>query len=321
MAYDKNIFDKASMIISKRRAESLHNNEMNRNKLFLEYPILKDLDRKLSKEGIAVVSQALSGNLAGNSYEKFSKSIEEIKAEISKVLVQNGLSDDVIEDKFYCTHCEDTGFCDSKLCSCIKEEMKRIQAIEVNSISPLALSTFENFSLDFYSGDNQKNMAKNLSHCKEYCESFENKNESLLFVGNTGLGKTHLSLAIANSLIESGKNVIYTSWLNIITVLEREKFQNYGSDANTIDSLIDCDLLILDDLGAEFTTQFVTATLYNILNSRINYRRPTIINTNLSFKELGGRYSDRIVSRIAGNFTTLRFSGEDIRIAKRRYQD
>ncbi len=321
MAYDKTIFNKASIIISKRRAKSLSDNEMNRQELFSKYPILKTLDSKLSAEGLRVVSEAVKGNYLKSSYEEFLEKTDKIKAEISTVLEENGLAADVLQDKFQCTKCEDTGFFQSKLCSCLREEMKRIQAIEVNNISPLTLSTFENFSLNFYKNENRDVMSKNLNHCKEYCQNFEFKNENLLFVGNTGLGKTHLSLAIANAIIASGKNVIYTSWLNILTVLEREKFQSYDSEENTLDSLITCDLLILDDLGAEFTTQFVSATLYNILNSRINYRRPIIINTNLSFKELGARYSDRIVSRIAGNFTTLRFTGEDIRIAKRRNQD
>ncbi len=318
MPYDKKIFDSASKIIFERRAQSLRKNEDNRAKLFLRYPKLKELDNQIAKQGIAAVTLAVSRNLDESSYANFSKNTDKLNADIAKFLDENNLPKDALSDKFECAKCEDTGFDGKNLCVCLKSEMKKLQVATVNKISPLTLSTFDNFSLDFYSGDSSEVMAKNLNYCKKYVDNFINSDENLLFIGNTGLGKTHLSLAIANSLIEKGKNVIYTSWLNILTILERERFQGTDNDEYTIDSLIECELLILDDLGAEFTTQFSVATLYNILNSRINYRKPTIINTNLIFKELGARYSDRIVSRIAGNFTTLRFSGNDIRIAKKK---
>ena len=161
-------------------------------------------------------------------------------------------------------------------------------------------------------------MEKILNFCKAYASRFSSSSDNLFMQGATGLGKTHLSLAIANTLINRGHNVIYTSTPNIISKLEKEHFNHTFQDEETEKHLIDCDLLILDDLGTEFQTSFSNATIYNIINSRIMYQKPTIISTNLSVKEIQAAYSKRLVSRIMGNYKRLFFLGNDIRQALRR---
>ena len=124
-----------------------------------------------------------------------------------------------------------------------------------------------------------------------------------------------MSLAIANDVIKKGYNVVYGPISKIIGNIEKEHFSS-GDDRVTLQNVLDCDLLILDDLGTEFTTQFVSASLFDIVNSRILNKKPTIINTNLDFEELKQRYTDRLVSRISGNYRMLEFFGEDIRTLK-----
>ena len=85
---------------------------------------------------------------------------------------------------------------------------------------------------------------------------------------------------------------------------------------NTLNSLIECDLLILDDLGAEFSTQFTVSVIYNIVNSRLLGGKPTIISTNLSLIQLETVYTKRTASRILSEYTLLRFDGSDIRQLK-----
>ena len=133
--------------------------------------------------------------------------------------------------------------------------------------------------------------------------------------GATGLGKTFLSLSIASAVIEKGYGVIYSSAQNLLNTLEKEKFSN--SDANTLNAIFDCDLLIIDDLGTEFSTSFTVSTIYNIINTRINMCKPVIISTNLSLSELQEMYSERIVSRFIGEYTILKFAGNDIRQIKK----
>ena len=149
-------------------------------------------------------------------------------------------------------------------------------------------------------------------NCKNYVDDFDLESNNLYFYGRTGLGKTHLSLAIANEVMKKGYNVVYGSVITFLNKLEREKFGRTET-YETEDALVDADLLILDDLGAEFTTPVAVSCLYNILNCRIARRVPTIISSNLSVEEIKNRYPESIASRIIGNFKTVEFIGKDIR--------
>ena len=134
-------------------------------------------------------------------------------------------------------------------------------------------------------------------------------------MGGTGLGKTHLSLAIANVAINKGYSVIYGTAQNILGDLQNENF-------GRLDNLkyrenLDVDLLILDDLGTEFKNAYTVSCLYNIINTRIGAKLPTIISTNYTIKELLGFYDQRITSRITGEYSLLTLEGNDIRYIKK----
>ncbi|MEG0895115.1 MAG: ATP-binding protein, partial [Oscillospiraceae bacterium] len=148
--------------------------------------------------------------------------------------------------------------------------------------------------------------------CKLYAEGFSLNSHSVLMIGNTGLGKTHLSSAIAKKVSQNGFSVMYVSYLDLVRNLQSEYFGK--SDGNTMSKVLDADLLILDDLGVEFDSQFNISALYNIINSRTN--KPTIINTNLTAAELEKKYSQRIVSRLLTLYKCLKFTGVDVRYLK-----
>ena len=80
--------------------------------------------------------------------------------------------------------------------------------------------------------------------------------------------------------------------------------------------MLECDLLVIDDLGAEMSTAFTKSVLYNLVNTRLLTRKPTIINTNLSMKEIEQRYTPRISSRFIGEYECKKFFGSDIRQQK-----
>ena len=196
---------------------------------------------------------------------------------------------------------------------------------DLNKLSPLSLSTFNTFSLDYYSdfsireGEQSPRERMNIiyRYCINYANNFSKNSKSIIMRGGTGLGKTHLSLAIANTVISNGFGVIYVSAPNMISHLEKERFRDAEIFAGSEEHFVDCDLLIIDDLGSEFSTQFSSAAMYNIVNSRILMSKPTIINTNLSIKEIEKIYTERMVSRIIGGNVRLEFIGEDIRQQKR----
>ena len=99
---------------------------------------------------------------------------------------------------------------------------------------------------------------------------------------------------------------------------ERERFgtDNGMATAVPLSRYTDCDLLILDDLGTEMTNEFTVSALYAVMNTRLNLRRPTILNTNLTGREIKAKYTDRIASRILGDYKPLVFVGTDVRLQK-----
>jgi DNA replication protein DnaC len=204
--------------------------------------------------------------------------------------------------------------------------VKQINADLVNKNSNLKLSSFETFDLDHYSKtrvitrNNQtfteyELMKQNFIQCKEYVKSFElsANPKSIIMFGRTGLGKTHLSLAIARGVLEKGYTVIYNSTMDMFSAIEREKFGKDGDTSNdTLESILSVDLLIIDDLGIEYDNKFFKTVLYNIINTRNIRSLPTIINTNLSIGELEGKYEERIFSRLM-TYDFMPFFGSDIR--------
>ena len=161
-------------------------------------------------------------------------------------------------------------------------------------------------------------MRYNYEFLKEYSESFDAKTSSgVLMIGPTGLGKTHLSSALAKRVIERGYDVFYSTAIDLFSDFEYQRFKSgVGEDNGRIERYFDCDLLIIDDLGTEFINQFTVSTLYNLINSRINRKKPIIINTNLSTKEILQKYTDRITSRLLGEYKILSFVGDDVRKQK-----
>ena len=211
------------------------------------------------------------------------------------------------------------------MCECMKKVMIDVACEELNRTSPLKLSTFDDFSLKYYPMDIEEGfprssydqMSRILSYCKEYAKNFSENSESIFMKGLTGLGKTHLSLAIANEVIRKGFGVIYISSPRLCSVLEKEHFAKNKPETSTEELLLECDLLIVDDLGTEFSTAFSNSALYNLFNSRLLSGKPVIVNTNLELKQLRDLYTDRFVSRIIGQAKRLDFFGRDVRILKK----
>lgn len=217
------------------------------------------------------------------------------------------------------------------MCDCYKELLRDTALAELNELSPSSRSTFESFNVNYYpdtsdpvTGVNPRSRMKEiLDFCKDYAADFGTDSPSLLLYGATGLGKTHLSLAIASEAIRKGYGVIYGSAQNLMSRLEKEHFSS-GRDneyEGSEQAILECDLLVIDDLGAEFSTQFTVAELYNIINTRIMSRLPVIISTNLTPDGLEQKYTQRITSRIIGNYISLYFCGKDIRQIKTMEQE
>ncbi|MBQ9078780.1 MAG: ATP-binding protein [Ruminococcus sp.] len=313
---DSSIFDKAQSIMTNRRARAESENEMRIAEINAKLPQIREVNDVLINTGrdlIRIISE-------GNKYGDVNAKIEQLRQynlgaqEMSKKLLeQNGYPADYLDVHYSCPFCRDTGYFDGRFCECFKKLCGKLSTDELNKNAKLALSSFDTFSLSYYKGDDYFTMNNILEFTRQYAETFTPDSGSIFMFGPTGLGKTHLSLAAANRILEKGYSVIYDSVINILRKIEKEHFsREHNSDM--IDLVIETDLLILDDLGTEYETAFYNATIYNIINTRLNSGKPTIISTNLDFGGIKQRYDERVVSRIVAAYTCLEFKGDDIRL-------
>lgn len=324
MSYSSKSLSKATQILSERRARAQKIREERHNEIIKLIPDIAKYEAQLSSSGLAVIKAFGMGNDAQKYIDDLSRVNLTIQKAIGNLLESKGYPRDYLLTPYTCKKCEDTGFVDGYFCECRKEILKNISKEELSSVSPSRECRFDNFDLNYYPlpsdsrvGVSPRNrMNEIFNYCKAYAEDFDEESGSLYFYGATGLGKTHLSLAIANTVTEKGYNVIYDSAQNILSSLEREKFGGLSAGKREKE-LLDCDLLIIDDLGSEFSTQFTVAAIYNIINTRINTSKPVIISTNLNEKELEEKYTQRIASRIIGNYVSILFLGNDIRQLKK----
>lgn len=327
MGYSKDVYDAALSELEMRRSTSEKTNASIREEFFKKFPRVLEIEQLLARTSVMAARAVLMKKSdLRTELTKLKEYNLKLQKEQHDILVKNGYSADYLNIHYQCPECKDTGYIDGKMCTCLKSLLREKAYDKLNSSSPLSLSDFGSFSLQYYSKavDEIKKvspysrMEKILNFCKGYAANFSKNSESLLFQGGPGLGKTHLSLAIARAVIARGCGVIYVSAPDILSTLEKERFAGRGESRSdeTEKLLKDCDLLILDDLGTEFTTQFTTSTIYNIINTRMMLSKPTIISTNLSLSQLQKLYSMRMVSRIIGGVTRLEFLGTDIRQKK-----
>lgn len=291
-----------------------------RAELYAISPELAAIDRQLSATGAEI---ALATIGAG---ERWQENLEAVKAknmrlqeERRQLLLGLGYPADYTDPHYECPHCRDTGFVNAKMCTCMRRDLI-LAGYETSGLGELMRTqSFESFDLSYYQEHNgdREQMKRNLALMQRYAEEFDNTSPNLLLTGPTGLGKTHLSTAVARRIIDRGYDVYYTSAVGMFADFERVRFgQSTEESAEDPRRYTACDLLILDDLGTEVTNQFTNSCLYTVLNNRINLKRPTVISTNLTGKELQARYADRITSRLIGEFLPLRFMGTDIRRQK-----
>lgn len=325
MPYSNDVYVQAKDKLAERRMSAVRAAEHRREQLYDRAPRLREIDRELAQIGIDTAKAVLKKDDPSFSMRQLAERSLALQSEIDSILDQFGMKSEDLEPKYFCERCQDTGYIEQNnrtvVCDCMKKLMSDIACEKLNANLPLESCTFESFKLDYYSDKPEASgavpfnrMSNILNYCRNYADTFSMKSRSLLMRGATGLGKTHLSLAIANEVIRKGMSVVYVSAPDILTKLEREHFAHqYTDEENTFRSLMDCDLLIVDDLGTEFVTTFTVSTVYNIFNSRILSGKPIIMSTNLTLNELLSTYSQRFVSRMMGSCDRLEFIGEDIR--------
>lgn len=320
MGYNSSIYKKIYDEYSQKYLIARERADIKANEVRRAIPEIAKIDRELSLTGLEIFAASLSGGDTSSKIAEIREKNEALQAKRAKLLVENGYPADYSDVKYDCEKCGDTGFVDNKMCSCMKEALT-LAGIESSGFAGLVKEQrFDNFSLDYYkkNATHYDMMSKNVEFLKNYAKNFdEKKSASILMMGGTGLGKTHLSSAVAYEVIENGNDVFYTGAIDLFSQFEIQRFKSYNNEPNElIERYFECDLLIIDDLGTEIINQFSVSTLYNLLNDRLSRKKPTIVSTNLSQDDIKKKYTDRITSRMFGEYKILFFLGTDVRAQK-----
>lgn len=294
-----------------------------KNEIYKRFPRIKQIDDNIQKIGFEIATSIFKGVDVQSFIDEQKRRITDLKMEKGELLSLNGFPIDYMDIKYKCRRCKDTGYIGSEKCSCFKQKLVDKYYQQSNLKDMLMVENFDSFDLSFYSMDiysnenisPRKNMEGILYGCINYAKSFDNEYNNLFFYGGSGLGKTFLSNCIAKDLLDKGKVVIYQTSSNLIEMLRQIRFDN-DTTRDELDDFIDCDLLIIDDLGAEPNNPYSQSDLFNIINSRLLAKKRMLISTNYSIAELAKNYPERITSRLLGQFTPYKFFGDDIRVIK-----
>ncbi len=308
-----------------KRRKSEYNLEKRKEEAYKRFPRLEEIDIEINKIAINKAKAILNND---DVIKELDEKATQLKEERKEIIKKEKID---LEKKYECSICKDTGYIQKEnelavMCSCLKQNLLNMSYNQSN-LSDIHKDTFENFNLNLFSDDGKKSARKNIKYIKDGCinfiENFENlETHNLLFTGNTGLGKTFMSNCIANEMLKRGKTVLYqTAPVLLENVIDNKfnKYKNENAD-EFYNTILNVDLLIIDDLGAECLNTMKLSELFTILNTRIlnlnNKPTKTIISTNLSIEQIFKIYEERIGSRIAGYYDIYQFFGDDLRLKK-----
>ncbi len=251
---------------------------------------------------------------------------EELSRKKEALLLANGYPADYLSPVYTCTDCQDTGMIGDERCHCFKQAVVDLLYAQSNIANIIKEENFETFSFDYYNDTvidpktkltPRQNITRIYDTCQAFVRNFDKEFNNLLFYGNSGLGKTFLSHCIAKELLGTAHTVLYLTAYELFDMLGKAMYNEDEDFAASGEHILDCDLLIIDDLGTELATAFTMSRLNLCINERFLNRRATIISTNFGVQELADHYGERNFSRIFSSYTPLRFFGEDIRLKKK----
>lgn len=318
MALTQSQYDEIMRGYERRRERSRQEAQQARELVREQIPEYRAIEERITDLAMESASRMFDGDTGAVSQMR--SEMKKLTDRQKELLAENGFAEDYLEEKYECSDCKDTGYIDGTTkCHCLRQAILRYTYRQSNIEDVLQRENFDTLSYEYYTDAECEKMKEIISQCKKFADDFGTKYENILLQGNVGVGKTFLTNCMAKAVLDKGYSVIYFTSMRLFDTLSRGIFRYDDDESWDLQKDIHtCDLLIIDDLGTESVNSFVASRLFDILNERDLRKKSTIISTNLSFEDLGGRYTERNFSRIFGNYKILRPDVEDIRIRKRK---
>ncbi len=327
MSMTKSDYNKIMRTYDQRKASNSQLQTKRLDEVFSKVPELENIHKQISTLGLKAIQKTIAHPSQKDKYaQELTSNLQKLKNKKMTLLEGHGYPADYLDPIYTCNDCKDTGYINNQKCHCLKQAIIDYSYEQSNLKHILAKENFSTFSFKFYSKEKDpktgmssfENMRSVHQACLDFVEGFNTSFNNLILYGRSGLGKTFLCNSIAKELLDQGKTVIYLSSFQLFRLFENYRFHKDEEIVTNddIETIFQCDLLIIDDLGTEFNNALTSAELFNCLNSRLMNRRSTVISTNLNPNEWVSKYSERIVSRIFGYYTQLKLFGSDIRLMK-----
>lgn len=326
MALSNSQYDAIMREYGRQQIENHHKLEERRQEIYARLPVVRQLEAEIAERSVACAKKLLEGEKS--VLDRLKEDLKDLREQKSLIIRAAGYPDDYLELHYRCPDCRDTGLIDGRKCHCFLQAQMKLLHAQSNLEDVLERENFNALSYEYYDDTeilpqlgitNAAYMRRVVAGCREFVRDFDKKHDNLLFTGSTGVGKTFLTNCIARELMDDFHSVIYLTASDLFDVFSRNKF-DYDNAEDMKDMyrfILDCDLLIIDDLGTELNNSFTSSQLFYCINERMNMSRSTIISTNLTLARLRDSYTDRVTSRIMSGYRIIPLYGGDIRLLKK----
>lgn len=326
MALSNSQYDAIMRAYGRQQIENHHRLEERRQEIYRKLPVIRELEAEIASRSVACARKLLEGD--SGALEQLRGDLQDLREQKALIIKAAGYPDNFLELQYRCADCRDTGLIDGKKCHCFLKAQMKLLHDQSNLEDVLERENFSALSFRYYDDreiltqigmTNAAYMRQVVRMCRDFVKDFDTKHENLLFTGSTGVGKTFLTNCIAKELMNTYHSVIYLTASDLFEVFSRNKFdyENAEEMRDMYRFILDCDLLIIDDLGTELNNSFTSSQLFYCINERMNMKRSTIISTNLSPARLRDSYTDRVTSRIMSGYRMIPLYGNDIRLLKK----
>lgn len=324
MALSNFQYDQLMHVYEQRQLNTAEHLRRRYEEVYENVPEIKEIEGRIAELSLEKATQLLNGN--EDALTDLKKEIHALSKKKTEILISSGYGEHYLEPVYVCPDCHDTGYVDGQKCHCFRKAIIDLLYSQSNLQKILDKENFDTCSLEYYSPNHidpltgrssLEAMQTALRACHQFVDTFGDHFDNILLYGDTGAGKTFLTHCIAKELIEQSFSVIYFTASQLFDIFVKRQFEKDADAQMTYDHIYHCDLLIIDDLGTEFSNTFTSSQIFTCLNERILNQKSTVISTNLSLEDLKTLYSERVFSRITSAYTILRLTGDDIRIQKK----